>query len=52
MYAINFKALQEHDIVSIGMAGKIHTDSAVHRAALLTQAKFNDIPINQQVQAL
>ncbi|OWK61943.1 hypothetical protein RLOC_00007205 [Lonchura striata] len=52
MCAINVKTLQEHDIVSIGVAGKIHIDSAVHRAALLTQAKFNDIPINHQVQAL
>lgn len=52
MYAVNFKALQVHDIVSIWVAWKIHIDSAVHRAALLTQFKFNDIPINHQVQAL
>lgn len=52
MHAMNFKALQEHDIVSVWMAGKIHVDSAVCRAALWTQAKFNASPINQQVQAL
>lgn len=52
MDAMNFKALQEHDIVSVWMAGKIHIDSAVGRAALLTQTKFNDIPINHQFQAL
>jgi len=51
-FAMNFKALQEHGIVSIWTAGKIHIECTVSRPGLLTWPKFKDIPMNTWVQTL
>lgn len=47
-YAMNFKALQEHGIVSILIAGKIHIDSTVSRAGLLMWPNCKDIHIKHR----
>lgn len=45
---MNFKALQEHGIVSILIAGKIHIDSTVSRPGLLMWPNCKDIHIKHR----